>query len=77
MSSPRDATARRLYKRLVVDREPEPDPSVPVVVSDDLVVWPDGRFIAALPAELVDDVESWPTNRSAPRDPADSHSRTR
>jgi hypothetical protein len=57
MTSPRERSAARILERIRAN-QPEQDPSVPIMVSADLIVWPDGRFIAALPAELVDDVES-------------------
>jgi hypothetical protein len=58
VSSPRGETVRRLYKRLVVDKPEPPDPSVPVLVSDGLVVWPDGRYIATSEAAIVTDDEA-------------------
>jgi len=62
MSSARERSARRILERLsgVGDFDvAEPvDPSIPVLVTDDLVVWADGRYVACLPVERPGDVES-------------------
>ena len=51
----RNAALYRVNKRRerFWEETPPPDPSEPVYVSDELLVWSDGRRISSLPAELI------------------------